>query len=313
MIKYADPKLTKEDIRAVSSALEEGHIATGFYVKKFEEACRDKWGGHWCAVSSGTAAISIVAKSIGSMDGATFKVPAFTFNATFEAMGPSIKKCPVEWKDCGRWFTRGQEMSPWVSVSLGGFPMKSFDSPYCANIADNCQSFGVRDIMRWDSARIQCFSFSASKVITCGHGGIIKFRNDDPEFLDFARLARNHGKVGKEYVHNPGGFNYMLADPLAACLLSQLKRVDKIVHDRWETAAALQKACKVSGPFGPTMRMAILETEKRRDSVRKKLTAAGVETRLPYKGNKDFTERGLFLPTGILSRDEIATIARCFR
>ena len=71
-----------------------------------------------------------------------------------------------------------------------------------------------------------CFSFQASKNLTCGEGGII-LTNDEP-LADGCRSVHDCGrrKGGAWYEHDTVGGNYRMSEFLAALLLCQLQRLD---------------------------------------------------------------------------------------
>lgn len=83
-----------------------------------------------------------------------------------------------------------------------------------------------------------CFSFYATKNITCGEGGAIS--TDDPEKAELLRMMRHHGidkssadRYTKRYKHwdmPVFGWKYNMDNIQAALLIGQLKRIDSL----WE-------------------------------------------------------------------------------
>lgn len=310
-IPYVRPWVPQCGAEAAYLAVMQGHLADGYYVQKLEEECAIRWGGHWVACSSGTAALVLCreANEIKWRIG----VPDFTFRATFEAF-PNHVKMGTVWDDNAQeWlceYTDFHPKDPWMDracrVTLGGFNMRVNGQAEVV-ISDDCQSFGVL----WPKHDCVAYSFSASKVITCGHGGIVRFESKLE--ADHAKRFRNHGKRdGSEYVHDAFGFNYNLADPLAAMVLAQLPFLRRGVEARWESARSLRAALRLPGAFGATLTMPIFESRKKRDEAKVRCLAAGIEARGTYPGplqNEAIRDRSLFLPSGVLSQEEQRLIA----
>jgi dTDP-4-amino-4,6-dideoxygalactose transaminase len=88
-----------------------------------------------------------------------------------------------------------------------------------------------------------CFSFHPRKVVTCGEGGMVT--TNDSSIADQLRLLRNHGSRwtrGSTLEFIEPGFNYRLSEIPAALGLSQLRRIDQILHDRRMTAHRYDEA-----------------------------------------------------------------------
>ena len=90
-----------------------------------------------------------------------------------------------------------------------------------------------------------CFSFYATKNITCGEGGAVATNNED--MRRWLKKARSHGlnkDVSERYLKQTAGydkeflgFKCNMSDIQAALLLGQLKRINKL----WRRRAALAK------------------------------------------------------------------------
>ena len=80
------------------------------------------------------------------------------------------------------------------------------------------------------------FSMFATKIITCGEGGIIL--TNDSEIDTRARQIRNYGKASDWITKNyePGG-NFRMSEITAAVALSQIRRLPEIIAKRQKIAA----------------------------------------------------------------------------
>ena len=99
-------------------------------------------------------------------------------------------------------------------------------------------------------ADLNAFSFHPVKPLTTGEGGMVV--TDSDEFAERLRIFRNHGNIktkalseqygGWHYEMRSLGYNYRLTDMQAALGLSQLKKVDRLLQQRWEHAAFYDNA-----------------------------------------------------------------------
>lgn len=71
-------------------------------------------------------------------------------------------------------------------------------------------------------------SFNGNKIITCGAGGAFVSRNED--LVKRARHLSTTAKTdARRFVHDEVGYNYRLANPLAAIGLAQLEQLDEFL------------------------------------------------------------------------------------
>src|SRR5438034_5169820 len=68
-----------------------------------------------------------------------------------------------------------------------------------------------------------CFSFSASKNMTTGEGGMVT--TNDPAIAEEVRLLRNHGQEAP-YYHVALGYNLRMTELQAALGLTQLEKLE---------------------------------------------------------------------------------------
>ncbi|MCX8158025.1 MAG: DegT/DnrJ/EryC1/StrS family aminotransferase [Verrucomicrobiae bacterium] len=156
-------------------------------------------------------------------------------------------------------------------------------------IEDAAQAHGARYRGRragqW--SRIACFSFYPGKNLGAyGEGGALV--TDDEALAARARRLREHGQ-SRRYYHEELGYNYRMDSLQAAVLSAKLKRLEAWNAARQALARrydALLAGLPVTRPafFADTesvWHLYVIECE-RRDEVRERLAAAGVETGLHY-------------------------------
>lgn len=97
---------------------------------------------------------------------------------------------------------------------------------------------------------IACFSFQATKTITCGEGGMVLAR--DPHLVSSMRLIRNHGMTpDRKYWHHVVGHNFRLTNLQAAVACAQWDRRLDIIELRRRLDAAYRR--RLSGVPGLTL------------------------------------------------------------
>ncbi len=109
-------------------------------------------------------------------------------------------------------------------------------------IEDACQAHGgkIGNQYAGTFGHIGCFSFYATKNMISGEGGMIVTDND--ELAERIRGLKNHGRGPKGgYEHFNIGFNYRLADPLAAIGLIQLRKLPEMLNKRKNNAESIRK------------------------------------------------------------------------
>ena len=88
---------------------------------------------------------------------------------------------------------------------------------------------------------IACLSFNGNKLITTGAGGLLVTDND--RWAARAKYLTTQAKDdGLEFVHGEVGFNYRLANILAALGVAQLEQVDSYIAAKRRIAAAYASA-----------------------------------------------------------------------
>ena len=152
--------------------------------------------------------------------------------------------------------------------------------------------------------RIGIFSFTPSKVMTTGEGGMIV--TDDDDLAERCRLFRNMGDVGKfEWARL--GFNLRMPEVMGAIGLAQLDRLEEAVRLRRDVARRYDAALAGRpGVVRPAVRepgdtnhqlytIRLVGEEGLRDRVKAGLAERGVSTRVYYPA---FHHQGVFEATG---------------
>jgi perosamine synthetase len=247
--------IDETDIRAVAEVLRSGRLALGPKVEEFEHDIAAYVGVKYAvAVSSGTAALHLIVKTLGIGPGDEVLVPSFTFAASVNAIlyehatpvfvdiePDTYNLDPI---DVERKITHRTKAI--VAVDVFGHPA-DWDAILAVAakhgltvIDDSCEALGAeykgRKLGQFGNA--SAFGFYPNKQITTGEGGIIV--TDDEELAAVARSLRNQGRtaMGPFLEFERLGFNYRLDELSAALGVSQLKRVETFLRAR-ETVARM--------------------------------------------------------------------------
>jgi dTDP-4-amino-4,6-dideoxygalactose transaminase len=252
-ITLGAPDIDSEDERAVLAALRSGILALGPNGTRFEELCAGVAGtAHAVAVSSGTAALHLIAEALPIGPGDTILVPSFTFVASvnsilyagatprFVDVEPDTYNIDPEDLEAKATGARGL-----IGVDMFGHPadwdaMKTVaDRHDLLMIDDSCEALGsrYRDRPAGSFGAAGAFAFYPNKQITTGEGGMIV--TDDDELADVCRSYRNQGRgaMGAGEEHERLGFNYRMDELSAALGVSQIQRLETFRAERAQVAA----------------------------------------------------------------------------
>ena len=267
MLPYGKQTIEKDDIAAVTAALQSNWLTTGPQVQEFETAFAGSTGvRHAVALSSGTAALhaTMFAAGIGGRTSDEVIVPAITFVATANAavyLGAKPVFADVDPdtilldpKDVVRKIT--PQTRAIVAMDYAGQPcdyaaLRSIaDQHDLILIADACHALGgsIGANPVGSLADFTCFSLHPVKQITSGEGGVVV--TDDAQAADKMRSFRNHGITSDhqqraahcqhQYAMETLGFNYRLTDIQCALGLSQLGKLQRFTRRRNDVARFYQ-------------------------------------------------------------------------
>jgi perosamine synthetase len=230
----------------IDGVLISGFLSLGKYGSEFESEYSNYLGVKYgIATNSGTSALEIIFRSLSLRD-AEIIIPTNTFFATPAAVLHSGNK--VRFADCDLSLCVTKESiekqitsetRAVVVVHIGGIV-----APDIVAIKEMCKEKGL--FLIEDAAHAQgsslggvkagrfgdaaAFSFFATKVMTCGEGGIIVTNNEG--IYDKARAFRDQGKVGKGNIHVELGYNWRMSEVSAILGLSQLKKLNEFIKSR---------------------------------------------------------------------------------
>ena len=245
-IKVVFPKEDrKEIIQRLDNALAIGYVAMGKNVQEFEEKfssyIRSK---HAIAVSSGSSALEIAMRALDVKDKEVL-VPTNTFLATAAGVllaGGRVRLVDVDPETFSVSLNELKRRVTNNSVGVIVVHVGGIITPEIENIKEWCDRkrlWLIEDAAHahgseWNGKRagtfglVGTYSFFATKVMTCGEGGMIV--TDDEEFAKKVLLMRNHGKP-EPWVsyHTHLGSNWRMSEVNAILGLIQLKRLDEFI------------------------------------------------------------------------------------
>jgi dTDP-4-amino-4,6-dideoxygalactose transaminase len=276
-IPFHRPSIGSEEEREVLEALRSGWITTGPKTKRFENELAAYVGARKVlAAAHCTGALHLALWALGIGPGDEVITTPFTFTATAEVMAYlgarpifvdidpgtfNINPARIEEVlESGR-HPRVRALLP---VHFAGQPCdmdrilaiaRRFnlkiveDAAHAIGAARHLEGRGMTKV--GTIGDITCFSFYATKNITCAEGGAIA--TEDDAIADRIAIASLHGmdrdawkrydKSGSWYyeIHDVG-FKYNLSDIHAAIGLAQLRRVDELMERRAAIARAYSEA-----------------------------------------------------------------------
>ena len=309
---------TEEDLENVRDAISSGmNWAVGSYVEEFERMIGAYLGTKYNLVfSSGTSALHAVLLACGIGPGDEVIVPSFTFIATANAplfVGAKPVFADIEEETFGldpedvkrRINSQTKAIIP---VHYGGCPCRIRELRDIADdrgitlIEDTAESYGAsvgsQKVGTFGSCAI--LSFCQNKIITTGEGGGVV--TDSRSLYDKLKLIRSHGRddsSGDYFASVESGryvtlgYNFRLANILAALGVSQHKKVDSIIEQRRGNASLYDsKLAKLSHKVSPLKPPANYQSVYQlytvrvdpniRDNLQKGLAGRGIMTKVYF-------------------------------
>ena len=246
-ITMSSPDLDDSDKRAVLEALGSGVLGLGPAAGGFERIGAAVAGtSQAVAVSSGTAGLHLIVRSLGLGQGDEILVPSFTFAASvnaflFEGAEPifvDIEADTYNLDPADLIARRSTNTAAVMAVDVFGHPADwaaiEAAAPGLQLIDDCCEAIGARFRGRpvGSFGRAGCFAFYPNKQMTTGEGGMIV--TNDEDLARLCRSLRNQGRseMGGWLEHERLGFNYRMDEMSAALGSSQIRRLDNFIVKR---------------------------------------------------------------------------------
>jgi len=268
MIPIADPDVGPAARAGVDAVFDDGQLADGEEVRRFETEFADFCGtDHAVATTNGTTALHAGLEAIGVGPGDAVVTTPFSFVASANAivhaggtpvfadvdpetltLDPAAVEAVLDERD---------DVAAILAVHLYGTPA---EMDALRAIADDHDAFLVEDAAQAHGAvyhgdrvgslgDLACFSFYPTKNMTTGEGGMIT--TDDAEIADRAARFCDHGRTGR-YAHGEIGHNFRMTSLCAAIGRAQLERLPDFNLARRGHAAYLDERLRKTGLETPT-------------------------------------------------------------
>lgn len=322
-IKLASPDVGDDEIQAVAVAMRSGILTNGPYTAAFEDAMARRHSvEHAVAFANGTVALTAIYLGLGIRRGDEVIVPSMTFISTATAL-LHIGATPVfaevdedtfnlDPADVEARITSRTKAI--VAVHYGGQPADLDELRAIADAAgldlveDAAQAHGAvyRGRPVGGFGRAAMFSFTPTKHITTGEGGVVT--TNDAELASRLRLLRNHGQT-RLYEHAMVGYNWRMSEMQAAMGVVQVPKLDAVLSRKATNDAYLrglfdgfdivQLPRTQPDRTHPYMLYTLKVPERLRDETMETLIESGVEARLyfpPAHCQQIFREHGRTLP-----------------
>ena len=304
-MRLAKPDLGDEELGAVREVFESGVLTNGPKTAEFERAFAERHGvDHAVAVANGTIALQAMFRGLNIGPGDEVIVPSLTFISSATAIR-HVGATPV-WADVDpetlniepsqlpRLITPRTKAV--LAVHYGGQPAdmaaltEICESHHILLLEDAAEAHGARYDGRpvGSFGKAGMFSFTPTKNITTGEGGIIT--TDDADLARRLRLLRNHGQTAL-YHHESIGYNWRMTEMQAAIGCVQLGKLDEILERKRTNAAWMNdRLASVPGVTPPVARddrdhtymLYTIQVDRGRERFLSCLLKAGVEARIYF-------------------------------
>jgi perosamine synthetase len=251
-VPMSAPEVNEDDCAAVLEVLRSGRLALGPKREELEALVADYVGVRRAvAVSSGTAALHLLVRSLGIGEGDEVLVPSFTFAASvnallYERATPVFVDIEPETYNLDPVRLEGRigpKTKAIMAVDVFGHPAPWDEIEEVASrhglvvIDDSCEALGAefrgRKLGQFGAGA--AFAFYPNKQITTGEGGVI-VTNDD-RMADLCSSLSNQGREGGPWLsHARLGYNYRLDELSAALGCSQMRRLETHLGKRAQVA-----------------------------------------------------------------------------
>lgn len=327
----ARPYITAKDKKSVLAVLNSDHLSLGPKYQEFEIKFAKKIGTKYaCAVSSGTAGLHLALIACGIGPGDEVITSTFSFVASANvilyvgAKPVFVDVDPLTYNiDTSKIEARiTKKTKAILVVHIFGQcsdmdPITKIAKKYKLQIIeDACESISAayKGKQAGTFGQAGVFAFYPNKQMTTGEGGMIVM--DNKKIYDLCNSLRNQGR-GKGDIwlnHECLGYNYRLDEMSAALGISQLEKLDFMIHQRRKIAQWYNKFLEIKGdiiqaPYTSTSNfhtwfvyvVKIKNKKIKRDSLIKKLEAVGISAKpyLPSIHQLNFYKRRFNFKAGV--------------
>ena len=251
IIPHSRPLISERDIEAVNSVLKSGQLSQGHKVREFEgKLARFIGKKKAAATSSGTAALHLALSALSVKQGDEVIIPSFVCSAVLNAVNYT-GATPVIVDIDPLTFNISVEA---VKAAITG-ETKAIVAPHmfgCPAELDRLLEMGIPVIEDCAHAigadfkggkagsfgLLSVFSFYATKVLTCGEGGMVL--SDSEDLISKIKNLRDYDNRD-DYILR---YNYKMTDIQASLGLSQLSSLEEFVDIRREIAVQYFKEFK---------------------------------------------------------------------
>jgi len=261
-----EPMLGGNELEYVTDCIKTNWISSqGKYVLRFEKMLKDQCGVDYClATSNGTSALHLALLSLGIGAGDEVIVPNLTFGASVNSIIHSGANPVLVDVDLDSWNLSPQMVREAItSKTKAIMPVHIYGNPcdmdaimkiaeeHGLKVIEDCAealgaSIGFSQVGTFGDAA--AFSFFANKIITCGEGGAVTFR--EKSTYEKAKLLRDHGmSESKRYWHQEVGFNYRLTNIQAAIGCAQLEQFHFFKSQRSRVFSSYDEILLPTGKF----------------------------------------------------------------
>lgn len=254
MIPLSSPDITKKEQQAVLKVLQTSTLSLGPKLQEFEKRIAAFAERKYAVgVSSGTAALHLIAKAMGFQKGDEVITTPFSFIASsncilYEGAKPVFvdideETLNIDVSQIERKITKKTKAI--LAVDVFGYPAKweeilSLAKEYNLKvIEDSAESIGAfyhgKPCGSFGDAAI--YSFYPNKQMTTGEGGMVL--TDDKRIADAVNSMRNQGRKvkGSQWLeHVRLGYNYRLPEIESALGIVQLQRLSSLLQKRARVA-----------------------------------------------------------------------------
>jgi perosamine synthetase len=261
-----EPLLGGNELEYVTDCIKTNWISSqGKYVLKFEEMLQKQCGVDYClATSNGTVSLHLALVTLNIGVGDEVIVPNLTFGASVNSIIHSGATPVLIDVDLDSWNISPELIRAAITPKTKAImPVHIYGNPCDMDgIMDLAQEYGLKVIEDCAEAlgaeingqpvgsfgHAAALSFFANKIITCGEGGAVLFK--EKSSYQRAMLLRDHGMSrGKRYWHEEVGYNYRLTNIQASIGCAQLEQLHSFRKKRSKVFSVYDEILIPTGQF----------------------------------------------------------------